>query len=48
MVLFRTDGAGDEDAPLITTDVAGSVLGVLSDAVVAVPVSFRNGGQLGL
>ena len=46
--LLGADGAGEEYAPLITADVAGTVLGVLPDTVVAVPVSFRNGGELRL
>ena len=48
MELLWTDGAGEEDAPLITADMAGTVLGVLSHTVVAVPVTFRDGGQLRL
>ena len=48
MELLWTDGAGEEDAPLITADMAGTVLGVLPHTVVAVPVTFRDGGQLRL
>ena len=48
MELLWTDGTGEEYAPLITADVTGTVLGVLPHTVVTVPVSFRDGGQLGL
>ena len=48
MELLWADGTGEEYAPLITADVAGTVLGVLPHTVVTVPVSFRDGGQLRL
>ena len=48
MELLGADGAGEEYAPLITADVARTVLGVLPHTVVAVPVSFRDGGELRL
>ena len=48
MVLLRTDEAGDEDAPLITTNVTRSILCVLSHTVMAVPVSIGDGRQLRL
>ena len=48
MVLLRADGAGEEYAPLITADVTGTVLGVLPDTVVTVPVPFRDGREFGL
>ena len=48
MKLLWTDGTGEEYAPLITTDVTGTVLGILPHTVVTVPVSFRDGGQLRL
>jgi hypothetical protein len=48
MVLLRADGAGEEYAPLITTDVAGTVFGVLPHTGVAVPVTVRDGGELRL
>ena len=46
--LFGADGTGDEDTPLITTDMAGTVLGVLPHTVSAVPVTVRDGGELRL
>ena len=46
--LLWADSTGEEYAPLITADVAGTVLGVLPHTVVTVPVSFRDGGQLRL
>ena len=48
MELLGADGAGEEYAPLITADVAGTVFGVLPHTVMAVPVSFRDGGELRL
>ena len=48
MELLGADGAGEEYAPLITADVARTVLGVLPHTVVTVPVTFRDGGELRL
>ena len=48
MELLWAYGAGEEDAPLITTDMAGPILGVLPHTVMAVPVTIRDGGQLRL
>ena len=48
MELLWAYGTGEEDAPLITADVAGTVFGVLPHTVMAVPVAFRDGGQFRL
>lgn len=48
MELLWADGAGEEYSPLITTDMARTVLGVFPHTVVTVPITFWDGGELRL